>query len=343
MLRRLLPLLALAFLVVGVASASGAVLAPSGAADDPPPPPPVEPPPDSDPPGDPSTLVPAGVTIAGLDVGGLTADDARALVEAAFAEPLAFSHGRRRWSATPEQLGAKAYVDGAIGKAFAAVPGSAIDLVVAVRGNVVRAYVAGLDETYSRAAVDSRVRLVNLAPRITKPRDGFSVRRSAMTAAIVRALRTGVRGPLELEGTVLRPRLTPSSFGPVVVIRRESKRLFLYNGQRLKRQFRVATGQASYPTPLGRFQVEVKWKNPWWYPPPSPWAQDDKPVPPGPGNPLGTRWMGLSAQYVGIHGTPDSASIGYSASHGCIRMLIRDAEWLFEHVGIGTPVFIVKA
>lgn len=343
MLRRLLPLLALAFLLVGVASASGAVLAPSGAADDPPPPPPVEPPPDSDPPGDPSTLVPAGVTIAGLDVGGLTADEAKALVEAAFAEPLVFSHGRRRWSATPGQLGAKAYVDGAIGKALAAVPGSPIDLVVAVRGKVVRAYVAGLDETYSRAAVDSRVRLVKLAPRITKPRDGFRLGRSAMTAAIVRALRTGERGPLELEGTVLRPRLTPSSFGPVVVIRRESKRLFLYNGERLKRQFRVATGQASYPTPLGRFHVEVKWRNPWWYPPPSPWAKNDKPVPPGPGNPLGTRWMGLSAQYVGIHGTPDSASIGYSASHGCIRMLIRDAEWLFEHVEIGTPVFIVKA
>ena len=61
----------------------------------------------------------------------------------------------------------------------------------------------------------------------------------------------------------------------------------------------------------------------------------------GPGNPLGTRWMGISAPYVGIHGTPDAASIGYSASHGCIRMRIPDAEWLFSHVEIGTPVFII--
>src|SRR5438552_12793050 len=51
--------------------------------------------------------------------------------------------------------------------------------------------------------------------------------------------------------------------------------------------------------------------------------------------------MGLSASGVGIHGTPDDASIGYSASHGCIRMHIPDAEWLFNHVGIGTTVFIV--
>ena len=82
-------------------------------------------------------------------------------------------------------------------------------------------------------------------------------------------------------------------------------------------------------------------RNPWWYPPPSGWAADSDPVPPGPGNPLGTRWMGISAPYVGIHGTPDAASIGYSASHGCIRMRIPDAEWLFRHVDVGTPVFIL--
>jgi len=52
--------------------------------------------------------------------------------------------------------------------------------------------------------------------------------------------------------------------------------------------------------------------------------------------------MGISAPYVGIHGTPDSASIGYSASHGCVRMRISDAEWLFQHVEVGTPVFIVS-
>ena len=51
--------------------------------------------------------------------------------------------------------------------------------------------------------------------------------------------------------------------------------------------------------------------------------------------------MGLSAPLVGIHGTPDAASIGYSASHGCIRMRVPEAEWLFEQVDVGTPVMIV--
>jgi lipoprotein-anchoring transpeptidase ErfK/SrfK len=110
------------------------------------------------------------------------------------------------------------------------------------------------------------------------------------------------------------------------------------------RRFEVATGQSTYPSPLGHFEVVIKERDPWWYPPVgSAWAAGKQPVPPGPGNPLGTRWMGLSAPNVGIHGTPDAASIGYSASHGCIRMRIPEAEWLFNHVEVGTQVFIVAA
>jgi lipoprotein-anchoring transpeptidase ErfK/SrfK len=111
---------------------------------------------------------------------------------------------------------------------------------------------------------------------------------------------------------------------------------------KLRRTFGVATGQSRYPTPLGAFQIVVKWRNPWWYPPQSDWAKDAQPIPPGPGNPLGTRWMGISSPAVGIHGTPDPASIGYSVSHGCIRMLIPEVEWLFNQVDVGTPVYIVR-
>ena len=64
-------------------------------------------------------------------------------------------------------------------------------------------------------------------------------------------------------------------------------------------------------------------------------------MPPGPNNPLGTRWMGISSPGIGIHGTDEPASIGYSDSHGCIRMQVPQAEWLFDHVDIGTPVYIV--
>jgi lipoprotein-anchoring transpeptidase ErfK/SrfK len=71
------------------------------------------------------------------------------------------------------------------------------------------------------------------------------------------------------------------------------------------------------------------------------WAKGAEPIPPGPGNPLGKNWMGLSVPEVGIEGTPDAASVGYSRSHGCARMYRRQAEWPFRRVRVGTPVIIV--
>ena len=311
-----------------------------GHAQEPPAPGTTEPPPAGE---IPVGLVPDGVTVAGVAVGGLTSDAARLVVESAFSEPLELVHRGLRWLVPPDRLGAKAYVDGAIARALVAPPGSAVELVVTVRGQAVRDYLALIDNRVVRQPKDAKLRLVQLKPRISQARPGVRLERNRTVAAIVRALRTHTRGPVILVTRTIRPRVTPASFGPVVVIRRETKRLFLYRGERLWRTFRVATGLASYPTPLGRFAIISKQRNPWWYPPPSPWAAGAEPVPPGPGNPLGTRWMGLTAPLVGIHGTPDSASIGYSASHGCVRMLVSEAEWLFDRVRLGTTVFIVRA
>jgi lipoprotein-anchoring transpeptidase ErfK/SrfK len=140
----------------------------------------------------------------------------------------------------------------------------------------------------------------------------------------------------------------PRDVGRVVVIRRGSRTLTLYRPagagpMRVQARFPVAVGLPAYPTPIGDFRIATKQRNPWWFPPSAPWASGSSPIPPGPGNPLGTRWMGLNVGAVGIHGTPDAASVGYSASHGCIRMRIASAEWLFERVRVGTPVFIRSA
>ena len=172
---------------------------------------------------------------------------------------------------------------------------------------------------------------------------GLKLNQRAARKAIVAALAANQRD-VRVRFVHVAPSVTAADLGSVIVIRRSSNTLTLFSGRAVVRTFGVATGQAIYPTPTGRFEIVDMQYNPWWYPPTtSEWAKGLKPVPPGPGNPLGTRWMGLSAWGVGIHGTPDSASIGYSASHGCIRMLVPDAEWLFDHVSIGTPVFIVSA
>jgi lipoprotein-anchoring transpeptidase ErfK/SrfK len=191
--------------------------------------------------------------------------------------------------------------------------------------------------------VDSRLLLRNHKPYLTPERPGLALMQPDAVNRIAKALRLNTRDRLTLRTQQVPPELTRKNFGPVIVIHRGSNRLYLYTGMRPNRVFPVATGQTVYPTPLGSFDIVVKWRNPWWYPPNSPWAQGEKPIPPGPSNPLGTRWMGISAPGVGIHGTNNDASIGYSVSHGCIRMHVSDAEWLFNHVDIGTPVFIVSA
>jgi lipoprotein-anchoring transpeptidase ErfK/SrfK len=289
----------------------------------------------------PATIAP-GVTIGGVAVGGLSPEAALTVVRAAVASPLVLVYQNLRLEPQAEPF-AIFYVQAAVERARRAAPGTAVRLNVRVRGERVREYVFNLARRVDRRPVDSQLFLRRLRPFITPGRSGRALDRVAATREITRALVRNERFPIRLRARAVPQKITRRNFGPVIVIRRGSNRLYLYRGMRFWRVFGVATGQARYPTPLGRHRIVVKWRNPWWYPPDSEWARGQKPIPPGPGNPLGTRWMGLSVPLVGIHGTPDAASIGYSVSHGCIRMQIPDAEWLFERVHIGTTVFIVRA
>ncbi len=292
---------------------------------------------------DPPAAIPLGVTIGGVQVGGLTPATAATAVQQGFETPLELQLGSTRILVTPDVLGATPVIDKAIEQALTAEPNSVIPLGVSVVPGAPAAFIATLAKRYDRPAVDAKLFLRDLRPWLSKERAGLKLDRRSAVRDVATAVAGGVRTGITLIQTEVRPRVTRANFGPVVVIRRKSNRLFLYNGMHYRRLFEVATGQNQYPTPLGRFTIVVKWKNPWWYPPASPWAQGQSPIPPGPGNPLGTRWMGLSAPGVGIHGTPSDSSIGYSVSHGCIRMHIPEAEWLFNQVDIGTTVFIVAS
>jgi hypothetical protein len=290
----------------------------------------------------PSKRLPNGVRIAGVNVSGLDAGQARQVIGARFGAPVRFRFDQRAWSVSPERLGMTADVADAVSRARDAKSGDDIGVRVDVNREKVRSYVASLDERFGVDPENAVVTgLVNGRPQIADSKWGREVRRQTMVRAISRTLQTRIRPALPLVMKTLKPTVSKTGFGPVIVIDRGSNSLQLFNGEKPWRSFRVATGRAQYPTPTGSFRIVDMQMNPWWRPPDSDWAKGLKPIPPGPGNPLGTRWMGLSAPGVGIHGTPDAASIGYSASHGCIRMFIPDATWLFDHVSIGTPVLIV--
>ena len=291
----------------------------------------------------PSSTIPLGVAVAGTLVGGLSQAAAREEVQASFRRPLTILVNKRIFKVTPQQLGAAAYVGDAVKRARITRVGANVPLKVKVSRAKVERWLRDLAVKWDRTPVDSRLLLRAGKPFLTRDVPGRTVKVVAARKAIVIALWTHDRTPIRLGFSPVQAAVTRTSFGDVIVIHRGQNRLELFDGMKPTRTFGVATGQSAYPTPLGRYEIVVKWRNPWWYPPASDWAKDAEPIPPGPGNPLGTRWMGLSAPAVGIHGTPDPASIGYSASHGCIRMRIPEAEWLFDHVDVGTPVFIVPS
>ena len=310
------------------------------------PPPTTEPPPPTEPPVVPPPTGPApiafGVTVGGVKVGGMMPFQAGKAVTKVYALPLRLVVDTTRTiDLPPNTLGARSNVPKAIKRARFARPGAIVPLDVEVSQARVRGYVAKLAKRLDRKPRDARIELKGTKPLAVEAQVGRILRKLATGRAIRTALATNRRDPIALGFEVQKPKVMSAKLDEAVVILRGSNRLLFFDNAKYSRTFGVATGQSAFPTPLGNYEITNLQRNPWWYPPPSDWAADSEPVPPGPGNPLGTRWMGISAPYVGIHGTPDSASIGYSASHGCIRMRIPDAEWLFRRVEIGTPVFII--
>jgi lipoprotein-anchoring transpeptidase ErfK/SrfK len=292
----------------------------------------------------PVAVVPDGVMLNGIQIGGLPSDQAVAAVEAAFAQPITLRFSTTTISVAPAVLGSSVSADAAVARALASGPNTSLTLRGGYDKALVKSFVAKLAKRWARAPQSSKLLFRNFAPVVTKPVLGRRIDVAKATADLTNELVHATRTTISLRARYTKPAVTPQTIGPIVVIKRASNLLTLYNGPKKVRVFKVATGQNIYPTPLGRFQIIVKWKNPWWYPPTNDaWAKGLKPVPPGPNNPLGTRWMGLNSPGVGIHGTDEPASIGYSLSHGCIRMLVPQAEWLFDHVDVGTPVYIVSA
>ena len=295
--------------------------------------------------GGPGSPIARGVRIGDVVLTGLTTQPAEELVRRELARPLRFVAGSQQLIVPAAAFRVQADVDAAVRAALYAEPGAEIPLRARASGVAIEATVRQLAKRFNRRPTDARVVGLDakLRPVFGAPVAGRKLDRAAAARTIRAALAAGSRDRIRLRFRRVAPARTIRDFGSVVVIRRGSKTLTLFDGREQVRVFRVATGLPQYPTPLGRFEITDKQYNPWWYPPASDWAEGLEPVPPGPDNPLGTRWMGLSAWSVGIHGTPSPASVGYSASHGCIRMYVPEAEWLFERVELGTTVFIVSA
>ena len=148
---------------------------------------------------------------------------------------------------------------------------------------------------------------------------------------------------LEIDNRHIIPARMPDG----IVINLPQRRLFLFRGGSLKDSYPIAVGSGGWRTPIGEFTIQNMEVDPTWDVPKSiqaEMASKGKPVLtrvlPGPDNPLGTRWIGLTSS-IGIHGTNAPSSIFKYSTHGCIRMAIEDVEHLFAQVSKGEPVSII--
>jgi len=146
--------------------------------------------------------------------------------------------------------------------------------------------------------------------------------------------------------TKVKPRVTFANlsrvYNTVLTIDRDNFKLRLFKGLKFRKSYGIAVGMAGLDTPAGRYAIQNKQVNPAWHVPNSAWAGSlaGQVIPGGaPNNPLRARWLGI-ANGVGIHGTAEDWSIGTRASHGCIRMHVSDVIDLYPRVPVGSPVLI---
>jgi lipoprotein-anchoring transpeptidase ErfK/SrfK len=215
-----------------------------------------------------------------------------------------------------------------------------VDLVIHYDRQRLQSFIRTLESTINRPAVNAEIKLEGRNLVFQRSQEGWTLDSELARSSIISALSSKER-TAELKIEVEQPEMPDEEVGKVITVDKTRYRLTLYDNMEVEKEYPIAVGTPSWPTPSGTYKVTSKQKHPSWVNPGTSWAVDMPPViPPGPGNPLGTRAIGTSSSGVFIHGTYNSWSIGTSASHGCIRMYIKDSEDLFERVPVGIPVLI---
>jgi lipoprotein-anchoring transpeptidase ErfK/SrfK len=308
-----------------------------------------------------------GVTIAGVDVGGMDEAEAKQAVQRRLLAPLRHSirvgYAGRTWELPGRTLHVHANLDRATEEALdesreGGLPGRLVRYVTG--GNLDKQVSA--DVSYSRLAINRFVRRV--AAAVNRDAQDASVEPTGDSLHVVpaeygRKLRD-VLLTRELNAAVLnasadhtiaarthatKPEVTTgevaAAYPTYLTLDRAAFTLRFWKNLKLSKTYTVAVGQEGLETPEGLYAIQEKEENPSWHVPDSAWAGSlaGQVIPPGPEDPIKARWMGIF-EGAGIHGTEETWSLGSAASHGCVRMSIPDVEELYDLVEVGTPIFI---
>ena len=306
--------------------------------------------------------LPAGATVAGVPVGDLTPAAATAVIEqrvkGPILAPLSVSFRGAQATLDPSRFVA---VDVEAILEDAAAPKLAISLpervwnrvsftpygrdttgVVTVDSAKVAEWVDAEVRRVTVPAVDASITAKGSKLEIRPSQNGVSFDTTAAVAQITDALSSGAK-TVTLTEVATAPSVDDTKLGKTIFVSRGKRTLVLYNGTAIEKEYRCAVGMPGFPTPLGTFKIVEKRYMPTWSNPGSAWAKGmPSYIGPGPSNPLGTRALNIDSPGIRIHGTNKDYSIGTAASHGCMRMHMKDVEDLYERVKVGTRVIIVS-
>ncbi len=306
-----------------------------------------------------------GTTIGGVEVEGMDREEALAEVRAAVRPELRrtieVEWGRRTWKVTPQKIGAYSTAGRAVDAALAASADASFfdkmrmrilgeehdhagDVAIRYPRKGARAFLEGIASSLNREVRSAELDYSSGWVEFVEDRDGRRVDVASSHAALMKGLNTGGTSvPLKVK--VTEPEKTTEDFDQVLLVRIGENKLYLYEDQKITHEWPVATGQPEYMTPTGLYEVELKRYMPTWVnPAPDTWgASMPETIPPGPGNPLGLRAINWTAPAIRFHGTSALYSLGYNASHGCVRMTNADVIELYDMIDVGTPIVSVVA
>jgi lipoprotein-anchoring transpeptidase ErfK/SrfK len=308
-----------------------------------------------------------GVTIAGVDVGGLDAEEAATAVRrhllVPLRHPLEVSFAGDTWALPGAKLKVRANVDAAVEQALDEsqegglptrlvryVTGGEVDKPVSAQITysqpAINRFVSRVAGEVNREAENATVSPASASLEVVAGKNGRKLRDNLLTRELQHAV-LSANAPHTVVAKVhsTKPEVTKgevaAEFPSYLTLDRASFTLRLWKHLKLAKTYTVAVGQEGLETPEGLYEIQEKEENPSWHVPDSAWAGDlaGQVIPPGPADPIKARWMGIF-EGAGIHGTEEIESLGSAASHGCVRMSIPDVEELYDQVEVGTPIYI---
>jgi lipoprotein-anchoring transpeptidase ErfK/SrfK len=313
--------------------------------------------------------VPEGITVGGVDVSGMDADEAVHRLSQQIGVPagraLKVSVDGETYRLTGRRAGVQLDIRAAVDRAIArGRKGNLIErgwremaskklhgnepITISVNRRKITRFVDRIAADVSVPAQDASLSISLESVSVTEGHEGQRLANPDQLATrIAEALRSLTADRVISASTEVVEPATPtdsllSDDSTVVTVSKAETLVRVFQGGEIVKTYNVAVGSSEYPTPLGTFTVQSMQVDPPWNVPNSEWAGDlaGKTIPGGdPGNPLVARWIGFNGS-VGFHGTADIASLGSAASHGCVRMDPEDVKDLYERVQIGTTVYV---